>query len=178
LAKPPGTSRKVIVPAAGGLFFPQSKSLGLDQAEASPAILAKVVYAGTVARSFGQASDALQQLADLPLPEKQVERVTQRLGAERVAERVATVAAYQALPLAEKFDVPAGVTPPTLAVVMVDGGRLQILDRRPLREEPEGTAPAHPSGTEAAGQPEPAWDEDPAVGPRLATGGRTRWACS
>src|SRR6516164_8798752 len=98
LAKPPGTSRKVIVPAAGGLFFPQSKSLGLDQAEASPAILAKVVYAGTVARSFGQASDALQQLADLPLPEKQVERVTQRLGAERVAERVATVAAYQALP--------------------------------------------------------------------------------
>jgi len=46
----------------------------------------------------------------------------------RVAERDTEVAAYQALPLAEKFQPPAGVTPPALAVVMADGGHLQIRD--------------------------------------------------
>jgi hypothetical protein len=39
------------------------------------------------------------------------------------------VAAFVALPLAAKFDAPAGVAAPDLAVVMVDGGRLQIRER-------------------------------------------------
>ena len=90
----------------------------------------------------------LEQLADLPTPEKQVERVTRRIGAERVAEREAAVAAFVALPVAEKFAVPAGVTPPELAVVMADGGRLQI------REAPQAdAAPAAADATpKAAGE--------------------------
>jgi len=129
--------------------------LGLDQGEVSAAILEKITYAGVVARSFRQAEEVLEKLADLPIPEKQVERVTERIGAERVAERVAEVASFQALPLTEKFAVAAGVTPPALAVVMVDGGRMQILDRRPPREKPS------PAVAEAssAGPAEP-WDED------------------
>ena len=73
----------------------------------------------------------LAELADLDLDKKQTERVTEGIGQERLVERAACVAAYQELPLVEKFAVPAGVTAPELAVVMVDGGRLQILERSP-----------------------------------------------
>jgi hypothetical protein len=119
----------------------------------------QITYAGTVSRSFAEGSDLLGRLADLSVSAKQVERVARRIGAERVAERDAAVAAYQALPLVEKFSVPAGVTPPDLAVIMTDGGRLQILDRTaPPTAAPSpgaaGTASA-PAGAEAE-----AWDEE------------------
>ncbi len=79
---------------------------GIDQCETSPALLAKITYAGTVSRSFAEGGTLLDKLADLPTPEKQVERITRRIGAERVAEREADVAAFAALPLVEKFAVP------------------------------------------------------------------------
>jgi hypothetical protein len=112
-----------------------------------------------VSRSFAEGSELLERLADLPVPAKQVERVTRRIGAERVAERDAAVAAYRALPLAEKFTVPAGVTPPDLAVVMADGGRLQILDRSALAAAAAVTAaaPAEAAASPAAGE---GWDEE------------------
>jgi hypothetical protein len=80
-------------------------------------------------RSFEQASKDLRKLAEVEVPTKQVERVCQRIGLERVAERDAAVTAYQELPLAERKGVPVGVTAPALAVVGCDGGRLQILAR-------------------------------------------------
>ena len=43
---------------------------------------------------------------------RQVERVTRRVGAERVAERDAAVAAFADLPLVDRFAVPAGVAAP------------------------------------------------------------------
>lgn len=115
----------------------------------------KIVYAGTVSRSFAEGSELLGRLADLAVSAKQVERVARRVGAERVAERDAEMAAYQALPLVEKFAVPAGVTPPDLAVVMADGGRLQILDRTAAAAAPpaEGAAEPVSAGAEA-------WDEE------------------
>lgn len=117
-----------------------------------------MTYAGIVSRSFAEGSELLEQLADLPVSAKQVERVTRRVGAERVAERDAEVTAYQALPLVEKFAVPAGVTPPDLAVVMADGGRLQILDRA----RPPAADPAPQTEGAAAGVPAvaAAWDEE------------------
>jgi hypothetical protein len=116
----------------------------------------QITYAGTVSRSFAEGSDLLGRLAGLPVPAKQVERLTRRVGAERVAERDAQVAAYQALPLAEKFAAPAGVTPPPVAVVMADGGRLQILDRS--APSAAGPPPAGASAlTAAAGE---AWDQE------------------
>jgi hypothetical protein len=120
----------------------------------------KITYAGTVSRSFAEGSELLGRLADLAVSAKQVERVARRIGAERVAERDAEVAAYQALPLVEKFAVPAGVTPPDLAVVMADGGRLQIRGRAspPAADAPpqaEGAADAAPAVPEAQ-----AWDAE------------------
>ena len=106
----------------------------------------KITYAGTVSRSFAEGSELLGRLADCAVSAKQVERVTRRIGAERVAERDAAVAAYQALPLVEKFAVPEGVTPPDLAVVMADGGRLQILDRTQPPGETAAGAGGHGGG--------------------------------
>ncbi len=105
-----------------------------------------------MSRSFAEGSELLRRLAGRAASAKQVERVTRRIGAERVAERDADLAAYQALPLVEKFAVPAGVTAPDLAVFMADGDRLQILDRAPRPSaEP---APAAEGAAEADAQEE------------------------
>jgi hypothetical protein len=100
-------------------------------------MLDKIVYAGTMSRSFEQASKDLRKLAEVEVPAKQVERVTKRIGQERVAERDEAVARYQELPLSERKSVPAGVTAPDLAVVGCDGGRLQILERTGAAVEAE-----------------------------------------
>ncbi len=66
-------------------------------------------------------------LARLKISEKQVERVTERIGQERVDQREKQVQAFLALPMMEKFATPVA-HPPDLAVVSMDGGRLQIRD--------------------------------------------------
>jgi hypothetical protein len=120
-------------------------------------LLQKITYAGTASRSFAEASATLHHLADLAVDPKQVERVTERIGAERVAERDAQTAAFQARPLVEKFRAPAGQAAPDLAVVMADGGRLQILDRSPPQAAPLPTA-----FEPAAAAADPQWAEEPA----------------
>ena len=57
-------------------------------------------------------------------------------------EREAAVEAYQALPLVKRKDVPAQVTAPEVAVVGVDGGRLQILERQGAKIDAEQAADA------------------------------------
>lgn len=128
-AKCPGKNRKSIAPAVGGLFFPQSKSLGIDRSHFSPALQAKITFAGSNNTSYAQAEQALRVLAEIDVSDKQTRRVCQRIGALRVTERDAAVAAYQAKPLAERKSKPPGVAAPAGAVVSVDGGRLQILER-------------------------------------------------
>jgi hypothetical protein len=120
----------------------------------------KIVYAGTVSRSFAEGSELLERLGDLTVSAKQVERLARRIGAERVAERDAAEAAHQALPLAEKFAVPAGVAAPDVAVVMADGGRLQILDR--ASRPPAGPLPGDEGGAAGApvGAADEAWDAE------------------
>src|SRR5216684_821724 len=101
-ARPNGRSRKVTAAIVGGLFFPQSRSLGIDQRTSSPTVVEKIVYAGTACRSFADASQVLKKLAHIDADAKQVERLTRALGAERVAERVAEVKEFQKLPLPKK----------------------------------------------------------------------------
>lgn len=100
-------------------------------------MLDKIVYAGTMSRSFQQASQDLRKLAEVEVPTKQVERVCRRIGEELVTQREEAVAAYQALPLTERKQAPAGVTAPDLAVVGCDGGRLQIFERTGAAVEAE-----------------------------------------
>ena len=82
--------------------------------------------AGTKTTSFAAGSADLLDYLELTVDPKQVERVTERIGRARVAERDAAVAHYLSLPLVERKGKPADVAAPALAVVCVDGGRLQI----------------------------------------------------
>lgn len=132
--------------------------MGIDQAETSPALLRKITCAGTACRSFAEASATPHHLADLEVDAKQVERVTERIGAERVEERAAQLATFQALPLTEKFRVPPQQGAPKLAVVMADGGRLRIRER--------ASAPTEPAAEPAVAEPvapgeESDWDDEP-----------------
>jgi hypothetical protein len=116
----------------------------------------KIAYAGTVSRSFAEAGELMRELGDRSVSAKQVERLTRRIGEERVAERDARTSAFQALPLAEKFDAPPGAPPPDLAVVMVDGGRLQILERTGGPAAAAAETPSAPASAAA----EEAWEEE------------------
>ena len=89
-----------------------------------------IVYAGVQNTSFAAGRADLANLARLEISEKQVERVTERIGQERVDQRHGQVQAFLDLPLMEKFAAPAAHAP-DLAVVSMDGGRLQIRDRPP-----------------------------------------------
>jgi hypothetical protein len=117
--------------------------------------LEKIVFAGTASRSHAQASQLLAKLAGLCVDEKQVERVTRAIGAERLVERDTAVQAFQELSLPQKFAVPTGVAAPELAVVMTDGGRMQILDRSGGGASSE--APADGAGPAAGGDED--WEE-------------------
>ena len=109
------------------VFFPQSQSLGIDHGGYSPHVQKQIVYAGVQNTLFAAGRDDLLNLARLKISEKQVERVTERIGQERVEQREKQVQAFLALPMMEKFATPAA-HPPDLAVVSMDGGRLQIRD--------------------------------------------------
>jgi hypothetical protein len=113
-------------------------------------LLKKIVYVGSNNPAFKRGSQDLLVLAAVTVPAKQVERLTEHIGKERPDERDAAVAAYLARPLAQREDPPADQTPPPLAVVEMDGGRLQI---RAAQATPDATAAetaATPEGQTAA----------------------------
>ena len=61
-----------------------------------------------------------------------MERLTERIGDERVGQRDATTQEYQELTLTKRLDDgPENVTPPDCGAVMVDGGRHQQVDSNP-----------------------------------------------
>lgn len=109
-------------------------------------MLAQMIYAGATLGSYETASAALATLAEVRVSAKQVERRTLGIGTERCVERDAAADAYLALPLVERKAAPAGVTAPDLAVVMMDGGRLQIFDRSKGADVPAlpGDTPVSP----------------------------------
>jgi hypothetical protein len=87
----------------------------------------KAVHAGVNSTSYQQAARDLAELSDLTITPKQIERLTKRIGQERVDRRAAAVAAFQERPLMEQDTVadPERTCPP-VAMVSIDGGRLQI----------------------------------------------------
>jgi hypothetical protein len=95
---------------------------------ASPVVLRKMVYAGSHANSFEQASADLKEEAELEISAQRVMRATKRIGQERVAEREAEVAAWEKLSLPEQQGSPCEHVP-RVACVEPDGGRIQIWDR-------------------------------------------------
>lgn len=94
--------------------------------ELSPALLERLTYLGTKLPSFRDAHEALDVLLRTKIGLKRVERITERLGGERVVEREAEIAAWSQRSLTEKLAAPAGVKPPQVAAVLADGGRMQL----------------------------------------------------
>jgi hypothetical protein len=108
---------------------------------ASPGVLRKVVYAGSHAGSFQQASRDLKEEAELGISDQRVMRATKRIGQERVAQRDAETKDWEQLPLPEQQRSPHDRAP-QVACVEMDGGRLQIRDRKPSEEERRRTKKA------------------------------------
>jgi len=122
-------TRGLLPQLSAGFFSLSPKACGPDRSSYSPAVQNKIVYAGVANTSFAKASENLLEVGDLAVSAKQVERVAKGIGLERTAERNEAVAAYRDLPLVKRKAAPQGVTPPSVAVVGTDGGRIQILDR-------------------------------------------------
>lgn len=136
-------------------FFPQSRSLGIDHGHYSCSLLDLIAYTGANNPSFREASLNLSKVGRVRVHEKQVERLTKRIGCERLAERDEQVEQFLRLPLLERCaGAPEGVEPPGpefVAVVMADAGMLQ------LRDSAEGPADAD---TASGGQQDDPADQD------------------
>lgn len=96
----------------------------------------KIVHAGVNSLSYQQASRDLAELSDLKVRPKPVERLVRKIGQERIDQRDQAVATHARLPLMAKDVVADPKRPaPSVAMVSVDGGRMQI------RSEPSEPKP-------------------------------------
>lgn len=104
--------------------------MGIDpDSQLTPGALKKVVHAGVHASSFRQAEADLRALAELAVSGQRVRRAAERIGHERVAQRDREVERFLKLPLPEQQRSPTDQVPP-VACVEMDGGRIQIRDRK------------------------------------------------
>ncbi len=117
--------------------------MGLDRTGFSPRVQRKMVHAGVHGASYQQASRDLDALCDLSVKPKPIERMVRQIGQERIDQRNAAVAAHQQLPLMAKEAVADSKRPcPAVALVSIDGGRLQV---RSAPAEASSTGPERSS---------------------------------
>lgn len=100
----------------------------------SPVVLQKIVYAGSNASSFRQASEDLLYEAELRISEQRIMRATKRIGDERIEQRDSETEAWERLPLPKQQCSPCEQVP-GVAVVEMDGGRIQIRERKAMEAE-------------------------------------------
>jgi hypothetical protein len=114
--------------------------LRLDSHNFSPAILGKIVRAAARGSSFEDAAESLADQAEITLSGRQVGRIAHEVGEELRDDRDRRVADFQNQPAK-----PEAPVVPRLAVVIVDGGRLQTRSEEP---------------SQGPGVHDPAWRED------------------
>jgi hypothetical protein len=111
-------NRRVTAPNAAGGFSPLREALGLDARALTPLLVGRITNAGTEARSFKRAAIVMKQVAGQPVSAKTIERVVHDVGGELAQRRDADPKTDDAL--AQRPE-----SPPTLAVVECDGGRIR-----------------------------------------------------
>src|SRR5947209_5982280 len=111
-------NRRVPAPNAAGGFSPLREALGLDARESTPLLVGRITSAGVEARSFKRAAIVMKQVAGQPVSAKTIERVVHDVGGELARRRDADPKTDDAL--AERPE-----SPPSLAVVECDGGRIR-----------------------------------------------------
>jgi len=94
-----------------------------------------VASASTRNRSYEEASADLRDLAEMDISAKRCERISQRIGRERLGERQTRQGEFQQRMLPEQTrgvpaDAPANGWEGRVAAVIVDGGRMQMRDER------------------------------------------------
>jgi hypothetical protein len=112
--------------------------LGIDRTGFSPRVQQKIVHAGVNSISYRQASRDLAELSDLTIKPKPIERMIQKIGWERIDQRDAAVKLHQRLPLMAKDTVAHPKRScPVVAMVSVDGGRIQMRSGPEPEPKPE-----------------------------------------
>jgi hypothetical protein len=101
-------------------FFPLDHKLKLGTERYSPRVLEKGVRQASKAASFKEASEDLQELAEVSISPTHLQRLSERVGQEWVQARDREVEAFRE----EKLMCPYTAAPKA-AAVMLDGGRLQ-----------------------------------------------------
>jgi hypothetical protein len=114
--------------------------LRLDSHDFSPAILGKIVRAVARSSSFAAAAESLADEAEVRVGARHLGRIAHEVGGQLRDERDRRVEQFQSKTMTAEVPVA-----PRLAVVAVDGGRLQT------RSEESGRGP---------GAHDPAWRED------------------
>jgi len=108
----------LIAPNAVGAFFPLREALGFDARELTPLLVQRIAVAAAEARSFERAVIVMKQVGDQGVSAKTIERVVHDVGPELAERRDADPKTDEALAMR-----PA--SPPELAVVECDGGRIR-----------------------------------------------------
>lgn len=104
-----------------------------------------MTYAGVKNVSYQQAAEELTELAGLEIKPKPIERLVKRIGRERIDQRDAAVAKDLQRPLMEKDAVADPTRPcPAVAMVSMDGGRLQIRSMPESESESESESASEP----------------------------------
>ena len=89
--------------------------------------------------SFASAAESVAETLEVERTTQRVERLTERIGCERVAQRELAIADWEALPLVAKLAAPQGIKAPAVAGVSCDGGRMQRCDLpEPWGHRPQG----------------------------------------
>ncbi len=98
----------------------------LNSHNVSPAILGKIVRAAARGGSFDDASESLADQAEISISGRQVGRIAHEVGAQLQHDREQLVDDFQ-----NRRATPEVAVVPRLAVVTVDGGRLQTRSEEP-----------------------------------------------
>ena len=101
--------------------------MGLDARELTPLLVQRITDAGAETRSFKRAAIVMKRVAGQSVSAKTIERVVHDVGGELAQRRDADPKTNDAL--AQRPE-----SPPALAVVECDGGRIRTVSRGMVRE--------------------------------------------
>ncbi len=107
-----------IVPRVAGTFSPLREALGFDSRELTPLLVSRVTIAAAEARSFQRAAIVIDRVGGQAVSAKTIERVVHDVGGELATRRDADPKTADALARSPE-------SPPELAVVECDGGRIR-----------------------------------------------------
>ncbi len=102
-------------------FFPLDVRLRLGTEGYSPAVLEKGIRQASKASSFSEASEDMQELAEIEISATHLQRVSERVGEEWVELRDEDVEKFRQRRLERDYKEP----PRGAVAVMLDGGRVQ-----------------------------------------------------